>query len=106
MQQSNRGNQNVYSFDRPEFAHENQIGRIRRAFHRTKVRLADAVMHDAHDPFGIADVGAEDLLAISALKKKQVAAPHENVFEPQIEGSEQCVRPEEQAAAVGRVDAD
>ena len=76
-----------------------------RAYDRREFGARHAVVHDAHQAFRIADLAAEDFLAVGAFEQEQVAAQHQQALGRQIELPGQRVVAEQQAAAVRRIGA-
>ena len=62
-------------------------------------------MHDAHQRARRADLGGEHVAAIAALEQEQLGAPHQRLFEREIEEPDRRRAAVVQAAAMRRVDA-
>ena len=97
--------QDVDALDRPQLAHEHQVGRVGCARDRLEFVVRHAVMDDAHQAARAADLAAENVGAVGAFEQEQVAAQHQQAFGRQIEFSGQGVVAEQQAAAMRRIGA-
>ena len=103
MQQRDGVDQSVDAFDRTQFAEKDQIGGVGRERDRLELRRADAIVHDPHQAGRLADLGVEDVGAVGAFKQIEIAARHQQAFEPEIDLAGQVAVVEQQAAAMRRI---
>ena len=99
-------NQNIDAFDGPELTHEDKVGCIGPCINWRKLLFRHAVVDDAHETLRLADLAAEYFGAVSALKKEEVAAQHQQLFSGEIEFAGERVVSEQKTATVRRIGAD
>ncbi len=102
-----RLDQHVDALELPQFADEDEIGRVRRGLDRKELGVGDAVVHDAHQASGPAcRPWRRTCRGRSALEQEQSVRRISSVLGRQVDQADRRAPAIVQAAAVGGVDAD
>ena len=104
IQARNRVDQDIDSFDR-ELAQEFEIGRIGRERDRREFSRGDAVMNDAYQTAGPANLVVKDPGAIGALEQIEVAARHQHTLEREVGLARPAGVIEQKTSAIRRIGA-